>query len=158
MILFVLILIVLFLESIHIAERLRWQTEMRAELEKAISEGKISQRKAKEIISHPQAYGIAQHELDFDSFSRLEERSWIEREAAQKGWHKISTIFIIAVLLGTFLAILAGLVFLILYWKQTYLLLAVYTILGIVLGIAASVVLIFIGAYIIYPLIQMFKY
>jgi ABC-type multidrug transport system fused ATPase/permease subunit len=158
MISFILFLIVIFLKSIHIAEQLRWQTEMRAELEKAISEGKISQRKAKEIISHPQAYGITRHELDFDSFSRSEERSWIEQEAAQKGWHKLSTIFIIAILLGIFLAILIGLALLIVHWKRIYLLLAAYTILGIILGIVASVLLIFIGAYIIYPLVQMFKY
>jgi hypothetical protein len=158
MILFALLIIVFFLQSIHIADRLRWQARMRAQLEKAISQGEISPRKAKEIISRPRAYGIARDELDFESFSRSEERSWAEREAAQKGWHRISTLFIIAVLLFFVLTILIGLFLLIRHWQQVYLIFAAYTLIGIVLGFVALVLLVFIGAYIIYPLVQMLKY
>lgn len=158
MILLALLLIVLFLKSIHIADRLRWQARMRAQLEEAISQGKISPRKAKEIISRPRAYGITRGELDFDSFSPEEERSWIEREAAQKGWHKISTLFIIAVLLSSAFAGIALLVFLILNWSKSLHFIATFILLGIVGGFVAVILLIFIGAYIIYPLIQMFKY
>ena len=158
MILLVLLTVALFLISVRASQRLHWQAHMRAQLEEAISQGKISPRKAKEVISNSQAYGITRGELDFDSFSPSEERSWVERETAQKGWHRISTLIIIAAVVSIFLAGIVGLVFLLLRWNKLLHLTFTAILLGAVGPFVFLGLLVFVGAYMIYPLIQMFRY
>lgn len=158
MILLALLTVALFLISVRASQRLRWQLHMRARLEESLKLGHISLRTAKEIISHPKAYGIARSQLDFDSFSRSKEKSWVERKAAQRGWNNISTLLIVAALAGVGLSVAMLLGFLIQNWDQAIFFVALKVFAVIVSTLLLSALLVLLWAKLVYPFIQMLRY
>ena len=157
MILLALLAMALFLISVRESQRLRWQLRTRSQLEKALSQGDISPSKAKEIISHSQKYGLDPQELASEPFSLSQEREWTEREIAQQGWHKLTTLLLGAALITGAITIILVVVSL-LQHGQALLVIIPKLILVVVATIVLTALLLVIWVKIIYPLIQMFRY